>query len=190
MSGTGGLLASSDPKGVSFFYEPLAKFQPLIIEAFDGIVNFTRSEFEQVYESEYINLNGGAINYFCIHFRVFSHVLWSFGRKFSQGWEKAHNTEDYPTALESLEALGGEHELQGAAYFALIVMLQHMFHSLKHDRFFTWCETPERYSLRWWREVCSTGRPNTPSSSVTSCWMIWGWRPCWIAQGWLGCCIF
>ena len=62
--------------------------------------------------------------------------------------EKAHNTEDYPTALESLEALGGEHELQGAAYFALIVMLQHMFHSLKHDRFFTWCETPERYSLR------------------------------------------
>ena len=53
MSDTGGLLASSDPKGVSYFYEPLAKFQPLIMEAFEGIVNFTRFEFEQVYESEY-----------------------------------------------------------------------------------------------------------------------------------------
>ena len=53
MSGTGGLLASSDPKGVSYFYEPLAKFRPLIMEAFDGIVKFTRFEFEQVYESEY-----------------------------------------------------------------------------------------------------------------------------------------
>ena len=54
-SGTGNLLASSDPKGVSFFYEPLAKFQPLIKEAFNehDMHNISRIDFEKVYESEY-----------------------------------------------------------------------------------------------------------------------------------------
>ena len=49
-------MASSDPNEISYFYEPLAKFKPLIGDAFnriENISNITHLEYEKIYESDY-----------------------------------------------------------------------------------------------------------------------------------------